>query len=61
MKRNKTLVDRMFVSVITNYASCDVPKKDRSGIISPLNTTSAFNICGHFRSVQSYLMLPFVV
>lgn len=42
---------RMFVSVITNKASCDVPKKDRSGITSALNTTSAFNICGHFRSL----------
>lgn len=34
----------MFVWVIANKASCDVPKKDRSGIISALNTTSAFNI-----------------
>lgn len=37
-------MDRMFVWVIANKASCDVPKKDRSGIISALNTTSAFNI-----------------
>lgn len=41
----------MFVWVIANKASCEVPKKDRSGINSALNITSAFNICGHFRSL----------
>lgn len=50
MKRTKTLTDRMLVPVFTNKASRDLPKKDKSGVTSALNATSAFNICGHFRS-----------